>query len=346
MALQKYSTVLSRNLLRAEPEMLAHAETIIVLGKFGLQKSQPLKKTDTVVFRKVQPFNAGSNGVAQITPANFVTSEGVTPTANTISYVDITATLQQFAVLFKFSSKAELMYEDDIPGDMKKLTGDTMGEIAELVCYGQLRGGTTVIRANGTTRVGINTPISINKLRLAARTIAMNRGKKVTKAIAAGPNFDTHAVQPGYPVFMHSDCSADVQNLPNYTPKVKYGGAIQPLHDNEIGECEGFRFIVSPLFTPWLAAGAAVGSSGMYAANATNIDIYPMLVMAEDAWGHISLKGNEYTGITPVLIPCSQINHANPSGMYGFVGANFWYTPVRLNENWMVRIEVAVTDLS
>jgi hypothetical protein len=31
--------------------------------------------------------------------------------------------------------------------------------------------------------------------------------------------------------------------------------------------------------------------------------------------------------------------------MYGFVGATFWYAPVRLNENWMVRIEVAVTDL-
>ena len=345
MALQKYSTVASRNLIRAEMEMLAHAETIIVLGKFGLQKSQPLRKTDTVVFRKVQPFGAGAAGIPVITAANFITAEGVTPTANTITYVDITATLQQFAVLFKFTSKAELMYEDDIPGDMTKLVGDTLGEVAELVCYGQLRGGTTVIRANGTTRVGINTPISLNRLRLAARTLSTNRGKKVTKAISSGPNFDTHAVEPGYPVFMHSDCAADVRNLPNYTPRVKYGSAITPIHEREIGECEGFRFIESPLFAPWLAGGAAVGASGMYCANTTTIDVYPMIVMAEDAWGHISLKGNEYTGVTPRLIPSSAINHANPSGMYGFVGANFWYAPVRLNENWMVRIEVAVTDL-
>jgi len=45
------------------------------------------------------------------------------------------------------------------------------------------------------------------------------------------------------------------------------------------------------------------------------------------------------------LIPCSVKNHANPSGMFGFVGADFWYQCTRLNENWMARIECCVTDL-
>jgi N4-gp56 family major capsid protein len=227
---------------------------------------------------------------------------------------------------------------------MQKLTGDTLGEVAELVCYVQLKGGTNVIRANGSTRAAINTAISINKLRRAARTIEANRGKPVTKAIAAGPNFGTSAVEPGYLVFMHTHCVADVRNLPNFTPRVEYGTATTPVHDREIGQCEGFRFITSPLFAPFLALGSGT-LNGMVSAGSANVDVYPMIVMAEDAWGHISLKGNGYTGISPTIIPAHVKNHANPAGMFGYVGADFWYAAIRLNENWMTRIEVGVTDL-
>ncbi len=118
MAIQNYSTKASRNIIRAELKMLKHVENIQVLGKFGQQKEQPLRKTDTVVFRRLQPFNATGAEVPDITAANFVTSEGTTPTANTITYTDVSVTLSQFAVLFKFSSKTELMYEEDIPDDM------------------------------------------------------------------------------------------------------------------------------------------------------------------------------------------------------------------------------------
>lgn len=346
MAIQQYSTIASRNLIRAEMRMLKHAEPIQVLGKFGAQKEQPLRKTDTVVFRRLKPFNATADEVPSITAANFVTAEGTTPTANTISYTDVTAVLNQFAVLFKFSSKAALMYEDDIPGDMSKLTGETLAEVAELVCYGQVKAGSNVIYANGTTRVGVNTTISLTKLRQAARTMESNRAKTVSSAISAGPNFDTSPVEQAYIVFHHTDLNSDIRNLTGFTKRVEYGSAIKPVHEREIGACEEFRFVPSPLFAPFLAAGAAVGASGMLAADATNVDIYPLLVMAEEAWGHISLKGNGYTGISPTIIPASQKNHANPSGMFGFVGADFWYASVRLNENWMTRIEACATDLA
>lgn len=345
MAVQQYSTVAARNLIRAEMEMLRYAETIQVLGKFGEQKTQPLNKSDTVVFRRVQPFGAGSNGVPVITAANFVTAEGVTPTANTISYVNPTATLQQYAVLFKFTSKAALMYEDDIPGDMQKLTGETLAEVAELVCYGQVRGGTNVLYSNGSTRTAVNTALTLNSLRLAKRTLETNRARVVTKAIAAGPNFGTAPVEPSYPVFCHTDAVADIRNLPGFTKRVEYGSAITPIHEREIGECEGFRFIPSPLFAPFLAGGSGT-LNGMLSVGAAAVDVYPTIIMADDAWGHISLKGHNYTGISPTLIPASTKNHANPSGMFGFVGADFWYAPIRLNENWMIRIEHGCSSLA
>lgn len=273
MATQNYSTVASRNLIRAEMKMLKHAEPIQVLTSFGDQKEQPLNKTDTIVFRRLKPFNATATEVPSITAASFVTAEGVTPTANTISYTDVTVTLNQYAVLFKFSSKAQLMYEDDIPGDMAKLTGETMAEVAELICYGQVKAGTSVIYANGTTRVGINSAISLNDFRLAARTMESNRAKQVTSAIKSGPDFGVSSVEPAYIVFIHTDMLADIRDIPGFTKRVDYGSAIKPVHAREVGAIEEFRIVTSPLFAPFLAAGAAVGTTGMVAANGTNIDV-------------------------------------------------------------------------
>ena len=353
MTMQTYSTVASRNLIYAEMEMLKHAMPVQVLGTFGVQKQHPLRKTDTAVFRRVRPFGSsvltnpavGYSETPVINPTDFITAEGTTPDTNTISYTDVTVSLEQYAILFKFTSKAELMYEDDIPADMKKQTGETLGEIAELVCYGAVKAGSSVLYANGSTRVGLNTAISLAKLRAASRAIEANRGMMVNSKIAAGPNFGTVAVEPSYVVFVHTDCVADIRDLPGFTKRVEYGSAITPVHEREFGACEDYRFVKSPLFAPFLAAGASVTGSGMKSAGDSACDVYPMIVMAEDAWGHISLKGNGYTGISPTIISSKTKNHANPSGMFGYVGADFWYASVRLNENWMLRIETCVTDI-
>lgn len=342
--IQNYSTVASRNLIRAEMEMLKMVENIQVLGMFGDQKSQPLNKTDTVVFRRLKPFNSTATETPNITAASFITAEGTTPASNTISYTDVSSTVEQFSVLFKFSSKAQLLYEDDIPGDMKKLTAQTLAEVAELVAYGQVKAGSSVIYANGSTRVGVNTAISLRKLQQSARTMESNRGKHVTSSIAPGQNFGTAAVEPAYLVFYHTDGSSDVRALPGFTKRVEYGSAIKPVHPREIGACEEFRFIPSPLFAPYLALGSST-LNGMVSAGSSAVDIYPFIIVAENAFGHISLKGNGFTGISPTVISAATKNHANPSGMFGYVGADFWYSCVRLNENWMTRVECGVSDL-
>jgi len=351
--MQTYSTVASRNLIRAEAEMLKFAEPIQVLGTFGMQKEQPLNKTDTIVFRRVKPFGSaakanpadGYSETPVITPANFVTAEGTTPTPNTIGYTDVSVTLEQYSLLFKFSNKVELMYEDDIPADMKEQTGQTLGEVCELVAYGGARAGTSVIYTNGTTREGLNTKITLGKLRQAARALERNRGMRVNSAIKPGLFFGTAPVEESYVVFLHTDLEADVRDLPGFTRRVEYGTAITPVHAREIGAVEQFRFVTSPLLAPYLAGGATSAGTGMESAGGSNCDVYPMIIMAKDCWGHVSLKGNGKSSIQPTLISSKVRNHANPSGKFGYCGAEFWYAFVRLNENWMIRIETCASAL-
>jgi N4-gp56 family major capsid protein len=341
MTMQNYSTVASRNLIRAELEMLAHAECIEVLAPFGMQKTQPTRKTDTVVFRRVNPYNMAANGTPRIDVNAFEIQEGSTPNSNTISYTDVSVTLKQYGVLFKFSSKAELMYEDDIPSDMAKVCGETMAEVAEKIRYGVIKGGTSVIYTNGSSRAAVNTTISLNKLRQAARSLESARAKMVTQRLASGPDFGTAPVEPGYLVFVHTDLESDVRNLPGFT-KVEEYAQRKLVHMRELGSVERFRFVTSPLFEPFPASGSAT-LNGMVSAGGSNVDVYPMVVVAEDAWGQIALKG--MGSVQPTILKATAKNHANPLGQFGYVGANFWMNSVLLNQNWMVRIECAATAL-
>ena len=365
MAMQGYSTVASRNLIKAAQDMLAHAENITVLGDFGTTRQHPTRATDTLVFRRTLPFSAsttgtsiegtnryagtpgggGSSSVAPgLTATNFLIAEGATPAANTISFQDVSVTLQQYGLLFKFSSKVELLYEDDVPGEMVKLTGETMAEVLELVRYGVLKAGSTVIYGNGSSRSAVNTVISLSALRKAARTLESNRAKRVTQRVAPGLNYGTRAIQPAFIVFVHTDAVADIRNLPGFT-KVEEYGQFKPIHDMEIGACEDFRFIKSPLLVPFMASGSTTqnGCLAVAGAGSNAIDVYPFLIIGEDAWGQVALKG--YNSITPRVLKSGDINHANPMGQFGYVGASTWFAAVRLNEAWMARIECGVSAL-
>lgn len=350
--MQNYGTVNSRNLIRAAQGMLKHAEPITVLGDFGTQKEMPKNATDTLVFRRTLPFGAvaagqtieGSQryaGTPNIDESNFRLAEGSTPNSNTISFQDVSVTLQQYGILFKFSQKTEMMYEDDIPAEMVIQTGETLAEVMEMVRYGVLKAGSTVVYANGTSRSTVNTPISINAIRKTVRTLEANRAKRVTSRLKPGVNYGTRAVQPTYIVFVHTDAVSDCRNLPGFT-RVEDYGSFQPIHDREFGACEDFRFISSPLFKPFLGAGSST-LNGQLSVGGTNVDVYPFIVIAQDCWGQVALKG--MSAISPTVLKASDKSHANPLGQFGYVGASSWFASVRLNESWMARIEAAVTNL-
>lgn len=93
--MQTYGLVPSRNLIMAQREMLAHAEPITVLSSFGIQKTMPQNRTDTLVMRRALPIDYststtnGSYGAPQVEASSYQLQEGVTPSAKTITYQDV-----------------------------------------------------------------------------------------------------------------------------------------------------------------------------------------------------------------------------------------------------------------
>ena len=95
---------------------------------------------------------------------------------------------------------------------------------------------------------------------------------------------------------------------------------------------------------PRTPASASVDRVEVRADNGATVDVYPLLIVAEEAWGQLALKGLD--AVKPIYLPAKQVNHANPLGRFGYVGAQFMKAAVRLNEQWMVRYECAATYLS
>jgi N4-gp56 family major capsid protein len=111
----------------------------------------------------------------------------------------------------------------------------------------------------------------------------------------------------------------------------------------ELGSQGRFRFIISPELASIPDSGAAIGSTGLYSTTGTSIDVYPMIVVAEDAWGDVALRGSN--SMDPTWIPPGQKDKNDPLGQRGYVGAKFYSAAKVLNNGWMAVAEVGVTSL-
>ena len=346
MTTQNYSTA-SPRIGKLKGEILAHAIPKEVLGITGAKRKMPKNSSDTVVYRRWLPFGGATTSSTTInqwsvSEAAHQVTEGVTPDADTITPQDITVVLKQYACLYMYSDKTAELYEDNIPDEMKVQTGERMGLLREKIRYGALQGCTNKFYAGGTSRATVDLAISLGLIRKVTRDIEANRGMRITSILAPSANFNTTAVEAGYLVFCHTDCAADIRDLPGFVECASYGSRKQ-IHEAELGSVETFRFICSPELSPIADSGAAIGSTGLLSTTGTSIDVYPHIVVAEDAWGDVALRGMDSFGVTH--IPHSQKDKQDPLGQRGYVGAKFWSAAFVQNDGWMAVIEAGVQSL-
>ena len=101
--------------------------------------------------------------------------------------------------------------------------------------------------------------------------------------------------------------------------------------------------ILSPELNPIPDSGAAVGSTGLVSTGATNIDVYPIIVMGEDAAHDVALRGKE--ALDPTWLAPGTKDKNDPLGQRGYIGAKFYAAAFISNQGWMAVGEVGVTNL-
>ncbi len=339
---------------RFKGEILSHAIPQEVLGRLGasVKKRIPKNAGDTIIFRRWLPKGATANtpNTWTVDPTSHLLSEGETPNAEQIIAQDIQVTLSEYGVLYRFTNRVVDLYEDEVPQEMKRLVGERMGLLLEMIRWGVLKAGTNVYRAgNVASRSLVNGLISANLMRNVARGLSNNLASKITAVLSASPNVGTQPIEAAFVAVCLTDVEADIRSQLTGFIHVSEYGSRRPMHENELGSWEQYRFVTSPHLTPYLLAGAATTASTRLANGVPNtagselVDVYPIIVMSEGCYGDVMLRGMESFDAT--MISAGEKTKADPLGQRGFVGAKTYFAAVRLNEGQMAVVEVAVSSL-
>jgi N4-gp56 family major capsid protein len=334
MAATKYGDISQRTAAYVEAKMLEHAEPIIVLEKFADAKPLPKNTADNVKFRRPIPYAVSTTQIV----------EGVTPVPKQMQYEDVAVTLGQYGDVVEISDKVFDLNEDPVLNDAAMLAGEQAAETKELIMWGALKGGTNVAYSGTGTpasRGDVNDTITLNLQRNAIRSLKQQRSRPITKMISPSPKFATEAVSPGWIAFCHSDVEQDLRDMDGFTPVERYG-TFQPVHDLEIGKVENVRYILSPVLEAFAGAGSAT-ANGMVTTG-SNVDVYPIVIVSKNSYATVPLKGAG--SMSPRVVNPDSIDKSDILGQRGYVGWKMYFAALILNDAWVQRLEVGVTDLS
>jgi N4-gp56 family major capsid protein len=332
-------------------DLLKRGMPWLILEKFGQAKPLPAKSTKTIQFRRyyldstfTSTFGSDFNPHeyfkgTNFNPANKMLTEGVTPDSTSLESSDYEATLVQYGDRTVISDVVMDTHEDPILREAVDILGEQAAVLIEKTRYNVLKAGTNVFYANGAARASVNTVFSLNDQRKVTRFLKRQLGKPITSTVKSTPSFGTESIAPSFVCIVHPDLEPDLRAISSFVPAEKYG--TMSAWEGELGKIEDVRYLTSTIIEPFAGGGASSGSNVLETNSLA--DVYPMLYLARDAYGIVAFKGAN--ALTPMVVN-PHASDSDPLAQRGHVGWKGYSATIILNDFWMCRLEVAVSDLS
>jgi len=331
-----YGDISPRTAAFATVDLLERGQHGMVVERFGYVDPQGQNKTKT---RKWRRYHSLPRATAPL-------AEGISPAGQQLHFTDITATLEQYGDFVPVTDVIADTHEDGVLKEAMKLCGEQAAETKEVNRISVLKGGSNVFYANSVTaRSSVNSPAVLNDLRSIHRAFKKNKAREISEMIGATAKISTEPISGGYFVFGSTDCLADLKGLDGWVPVAQYGSAMKAL-PHEYGAVEEFRFILTPLFEPWEAAGASGTtylSGGAKVSGAASCDVYPLIAVSRMSYAIVPLQGKNAIKIA-VKNP-NQVSTGDELGQRGFCSWKLYDASAILNQLWVARLEVAATAL-
>lgn len=326
MTVTAYGDISPRTAAYASKDLLERALPYLIFEKFGQAKPLPKKSSKTQIFRRYEALDA--------TPAAL--TEGVQPTAKQLTKTDISVSLTQYGDLVEITDVVDDTHEDPVLAEATDVLGEQAGQLVEISRFNVLKAGSNVEYANGSARTAVNTVLTKTLQRKCIRTLKRANAKRISKVVRSTASFNTENVSPAYIGIIHPDVENDVRDMTGFIDAKDYG-SISPW-ENEIGSVEGVRYLTSTIIEPWADGGGDKGT--MISTSGLKADVYPVLYLARDAYGLVPLKGKN--SIQPMVLNPNVPRGGDALGQKGSVGWKTYAATVILNDDFMVRGEVAV----
>ncbi len=347
---QNYTTQAGRH-EKYKGRILAKAQTQEMLTKLGTQEEIPQNSSELIEWMRFLPFGGVDNQwLAAGGDTDFINKhivqEGVTPSADSIAWTTLSATLQQIGCLYSYTDKKRYVHEEGgtVPPEMEDQAAARIVLAREMMTYGEMKACTNQFFGGaGTSIATVNGPPSKAMFQNISRALLGAHGIMVNKQLKSGPAFGMQSVQANWPVYCHTDMEKTFENMIGFTKVVDYGSNVKLIdEDYEIGAIGRFRVIVNPILTFQPDAGANIsgwtGNGTAKTTSGTLMDVYPLITLGRgkaggDAFGQVALRGKN--AIDSHHIPPNVKSKSDMLGQRGYVSAQTWQAQAVLNDAWM-----------
>jgi N4-gp56 family major capsid protein len=321
MATQKTTTGTLSPELRTfyDRNLLSRLLPRLVWALWGQPKQMPAREGQTVNFRRF----------ASLAAATTPLSEGVTPSGNSLTVNEFTATPAQHGDFIEVSDYLDFTAPDPVFLEATDLLGEQAGDTIDQLTRDVLLAGTTVQYAAGRVSratVAAGDILNDTEIYKVVRTMQTNKVKPINQILNASTGVGTKPIAGGYVAIISPAVlySLKTQSNTKFIPVHEYGSR-EALLPFEHGALDEVRFVLSNNPTVYSGAGAA------------GIDVHSTLVMGADFYGIIMPQG-----VTTIVKPFGSAGTADPLDQRQTVGWKMLYTAVILQQLAGVRIEHAL----
>jgi len=300
-----------------------------------------------------------------------------------IEKITVEGSFARYGEMIEYSDEVDLFSEDMIQTRYRMELGENANRINEDLIQRDMLATGTVVNAGAATSVatigtgsaanGSTDSVNVANYDLMRRAVAKlvrNRAKRNTTIVTGSTKIDTRPIPRAFYGIIPAQVKFDLENQTRgntyerefaYVPVQKYADASN-LAEGEVGSMYEVRFIEAESALVQRGAGAAIPASyvgtlayttfatdadaiavrGVGAVAGSYFDVFPILFPTQDAFATVGLKGNNkivFNSKSP-----ADIDLTNPYGTKGFFSYNFWYASLLLEEEKLLRVNVAASQ--
>lgn len=264
-----------------------------------------------------------------LTAATTALTEGVTPAGSQLSITNVTATVAQYGDYVITTDFLDMTVIENLKTELAEILGDQMGDSIDILTRNVLNAGTTIQYAStATTRATVVAGMIINgdEVREAVRTLQGNSAKPITSQIDPSSGFNSSPVAPAYIGVISEDSLFDLKKDPDWVPIEEYAVSDGRLGPFEKGKLDDVRFVLA-------SANASTFSS--------TVTVHATIVLAQESYAISRISGE---AAEVVVKPLGSAGADDPLNQRSSMGWKISFVATRLNENFLLRIEHAVSS--
>jgi len=300
--------------------MLKAARPLLVHTRWAQVKDLPKNNTNVIKFRRYSLLAANTTAL----------SEGVTPSGVQLEVTDVTGTVLQYGDYVTLTDWLQMTTLDPILTETADLLGQQAGNSIDQLTRDVMVAGTTVQYAStASSRATVTSSMKNNReeIRQAVRTLQNNDAMKITRMVNPSSGFNTSPLNACFVGIITENTLYDLKNENGWIPVQEYASQ-SGVMEGEVGAMDDVRFVMTTNAKIFASAGAG------------SIDVHATLILAAEYYGISRISS---AALKNIVKPLGSAGTADPLDQRSTSGWKASHITIRLNENFCVRIEHAVS---